>query len=58
MWLQLQCCTLTRWDLVSINFKVRRRSEVHGKLGIEEMVSGMGSEVQIRVGGAEYDQRF
>ena len=46
-WLQLQCRALTHWDLVSVNFKVRRCSEVHGKLGIEEMVSGMGSEVRI-----------
>ena len=49
-WLQLQCCALTRYDLVSVNFNVQRCSEVHGKIEIGEMISGND------FGGAEYGQ--
>ena len=45
-WLQLRCCALTHWDLMSVNFKVQRCMEVHGKLEMEGMVSRMGLEVQ------------
>ena len=30
---------------MSVNFKVWRCSEMHGKIEIEEMISGVGSEV-------------
>ena len=51
MWLQLRCCTLTCQDLVSVNFNVQRYLEVHRKIEIEEMISGMTLEVRSKSQG-------